>query len=161
MEVNFDAVVRLTEALLPLLRESAPSSIVNVASTAGRVSRGGSGAYSASKFALIGWNDSLYAEEKPNGVHVGMVLPGFITTEGFPQAELTERAATRWAVSSPDKAAEAIVDAGLRGRPERYVPRPYWIFAALRIVAPRLVRRVLTGGSAEVLVTRTGADAKD
>ena len=161
MEVNFDAVVRLTEALLPLLRESAPSSIVNVASTAGRVSRGGSGAYSASKFALIGWNDSLYAEEKGNGVHVGMVLPGFISTEGFPQAELTERAATRWAVSSPDKAAEAIVDAGLRGRPERYVPRPYWIFAALRIVLPRLVRRVLTGGSAQVFVTRTGADAKD
>jgi short-subunit dehydrogenase len=161
MEVNFDAVVRLTEALLPLLRESAPSAIVNVASTAGRVSRGGSGAYSASKFALIGWNDSLYAEEKSNGVHVGMVLPGFISTEGFPQAELTERAATRWAVSSPDKAAEAIVDAGLRGRPERYVPRPYWIFAALRIVLPRLVRRVLTGGSAQVLVTRTGADAKD
>lgn len=161
MEVNFDAVLRLTEALLPLLRESAPSSIVNVASTAGRVARGGSGAYSASKFALIGWNDSLYAEEKPNGVHVGMVLPGFISTEGFPQAELTERAATRWAVSSPDKAAQAIVDVGLRGRPERYVPRPYWIFAMLRIVVPRLVRRVLTGGSAQVLVTRTGADEKD
>ena len=75
MAVNFDAVLRLTEALLPLLRESAPSSIVNVASTAGRVARGGTGAYSASKFALAGWNDSLYAEEKPNGVHVGMVLP--------------------------------------------------------------------------------------
>ena len=50
------------------------------------------------------------------------------------------------------------MDAGLRGRAERYVPRPYWIFAALRIVFPRLVRRVLTGGSAQVLVTRTGAD---
>ena len=161
MEVNFDAVVRLTEALLPLLRESAPSSIVNVASTAGRVARGGSGAYSASKFALAGWTDSLHAEEKAGGVHVGMVLPGFITTEGFPQAELTERAATRWAVSTADKAAEAIVDAGLHGRAERYVPRPYWIFAAARIVFPRLVRRVLTGGSAQVLVTRTGADAKD
>ena len=45
MEVNFDAVVRLTEALLPLLRESAPSAIVNVASTAGRIARGGTGAY--------------------------------------------------------------------------------------------------------------------
>src|SRR6188472_131522 len=57
MELNFDAVVRLTEALLPLLRRSAPSAIVNVASTAGRVSRPNSGAYSASKFALIGWTD--------------------------------------------------------------------------------------------------------
>ena len=45
MEVNFDAVVRLTEALLPLLRRSAPSAIVNVSSTAGRVARPGSGAY--------------------------------------------------------------------------------------------------------------------
>ena len=158
MDVNFDAVVRLTEALLPMLRESSPSAIVNVASTAGRVARGGTGAYSASKFALIGWTDSLYAEEKPHGVHVGMVLPGFIATEGFPQAELTGRAATRWAVSTPDKAAKAIVDAGLRGRPERYVPRPYWVFAALRIVFPRLIRRVLTGGGANVLVTRTGGD---
>jgi hypothetical protein len=57
MEVNFDAVVRLTEALLPLLRASAPSAIVNVSSTAGRVSRPGSGAYSASKFAVAGWSD--------------------------------------------------------------------------------------------------------
>ena len=54
MELNFDAQVRLTEALLPLLRASAPSAIVNVASTAGRVARGGTGAYSASKFALCG-----------------------------------------------------------------------------------------------------------
>ena len=37
MEINFDAQLRLTEALLPLLRASAPSAIVNVASTAGRV----------------------------------------------------------------------------------------------------------------------------
>ena len=64
MELNFDAVVRLTEALLPLLRAAAPSAIVNVASTAGRVSRARTGAYSASKFALIGWTDSLYAEEQ-------------------------------------------------------------------------------------------------
>src|SRR3954449_5538057 len=49
MELNFDATVRLTEALLPALRASAPSSIVNVASTAGRVARGNSGAYSAAK----------------------------------------------------------------------------------------------------------------
>src|SRR3954451_5583755 len=158
MEINFDAVVRLTEALLPLLRDSAPSSIVNVSSTAGRVARGGTGAYSASKFALAGWSDSLYAEEKRHGVHVGIVLPGFIATEGFPQAELRAKALTRWAVSTVEEGAEAIVDAGLRGKAERYVPRYYAVAAALRVLAPWLVRRAMAGGSAEVLTTRTGAD---
>jgi len=158
IELNFDAVVRLTEALLPLLRASAPSAIVNVASTAGRVSRARTGAYSASKFALIGWTDSLYAEEKPHGVHVGMVLPGFIRTEGFPATELREKAFTRWIVSKPEKVAEAIYECGPGGRAERYVPRPYGLFAVLRIIAPSLVRRVLAGGPASKLTTKTGAE---
>jgi uncharacterized protein len=155
MELNFDAVVRLTEALLPLLREAAPSAIVNVASTAGRVSRARTGAYSASKFALIGWTDSLYAEELPHGVHVGMVLPGFIATEGFPAAELREKAITRWLVSKPEKVAEAIYEAGPGGKAERYVPRPYALAAVARILAPSLVRRVLSGGGAASLTTTT------
>jgi short-subunit dehydrogenase len=161
MELNFDAVLRLTEALLPALRSSAPSAIVNVASTAGRVSRARTGAYSASKFALIGWNDSLYAEERPHGVHVGMVLPGFIATEGFPATELRERALTRWIVSKPEKVAEAIVDTGLRGKAERYVPRPYALAAAARILAPGLTRRVLSGGAAADLTTSTGAEVSE
>jgi short-subunit dehydrogenase len=152
MEVNFDAVARLTEALLPILRESAPAAIVNVSSTAGRVARGGSGSYSASKFALAGWSDALYLEEREHGVHVGLVLPGFIATEGFPQAELPG-----WLVSTPEKGARAIVDAGLGRKPERYVPRPYRLVALLRVVAPRLTRRVLGGGSARRLTTATAA----
>jgi short-subunit dehydrogenase len=124
------------------------------------VARGGTGAYSASKFALAGWSDSLWVEERPHGVHVGLVLPGFIATEGFPQAELTGRALTRWAVSTPERAAEAIVQAGLGRRPERYVPRAYALAAALRVVAPGLVRRVLGGGAAAVMTTRTGGDGR-
>jgi len=155
MAINFDAPVRLTEALLPLLRASAPSAIVNVASTAARVARGGSGAYSASKFALAGWTDALWAEERAHGVHVGLVLPGFISTEGFPQAELTARTATRWIVSTPEHAAEAIAQAGLGGRPERYVPRPYALAAAVRVLAPALVRRVIGVSASNVLVTKT------
>ena len=160
MQLNFDAVVRLTEALLPLLRSSAPSAIVNVASTAGRVSRARTGAYSASKFALIGWTDSLYAEELPHGVHVGMVLPGFIATEGFPATELREKALTRWLVSNPEAVAEAIYEAGPGGKPERYVPRFYALAAVARILAPRLIRRVLSGGAAASLTTSTGGDPK-
>lgn len=163
MQLNFEAPVRLTEALLPLLRATAAAphdgrrgvSIVNVASTAARVARPGAGAYSAAKFALAGWTDALSAEELSHGIHVGLVLPGFVATEGFPAAELRARAATRWLVSEPELVAEAILEAGPGRRAERYVPRFYWIFAALRIVAPRLVRRAVAGGA---LTTATGHD---
>jgi short-subunit dehydrogenase len=145
MDLNFDAAVRLTEALLPLLRRSAPSSIVNVSSVAGRVGRAGAGAYSASKFALAGWTDSLQLEERENGVHVGNVLPGFVSTETFPQDQLTKRRATRWIVSTPERVADAIVDAGPGGKPERYVPRAWALVPALRHAVPALWRR-LGGG---------------
>ena len=157
MRLNFDSVARLTEALLPILRRSAPSSIVNVASTAGRVSRGNSGAYSASKFALAGWTDALHLEEREHGVHVGLVLPGFVATEGFPQKELTDKPHTRWIVSTPEKVAEAIMEAGPGGKAERYVPRPYALVAAARVVTPGAVRRVLSGG-AKAITPATGAD---
>jgi short-subunit dehydrogenase len=160
MEVNFDAVVRLTEALLPLLRRSAPSAIVNVSSTAGRVARPGSGAYSAAKFALAGWSDALAGEEIVNGVHVGLVLPGFITTEGFPQRELNENPMTRRLVSTPEAGARAILDAGLNRKAERYVPRPYGIAAAARVLAPRLVRFATGPRAGERLVPRTRPDSE-
>ena len=157
MELNFDAQVRLTEALLPLLRASAPSAIVNVASTAARVSRASSGAYSASKFALAGWTDALHLEEARNGVHVGLVLPGYVATEGFPQRELVDSRLTRWVVSTPERVAGAIIDAGPGGRAERYVPRPYWLAAAARILVPRLVRRATSSGRL-VVAPRTAGD---
>lgn len=164
MKLNFEAPVRLTEALLPLLRRTAAASpargvsIVNVASTAARVSRPNSGAYSASKFAVAAWSDALHAEEQPHGVHVGLVLPGFIATEGFPADELRARTLTRWIVSSPERVAEAIMDAGPGGRAERYVPRPYWLAAAMRILAPALVRRATGGGA---FTTATGTKTQE
>lgn len=169
LRLDFEAPVRLTEALLPLMRATAagsPSgegdgdgdgkrlaghatavSIVNVASTASRVARPGAAGYSAAKFALAGWTDGLHLEEREHGVHVGLVLPGFVKTEGFPSTELLERRATRWMVSTPEAVAEAIMAAGPGARPERYVPRFYWIFAALRVLVPRLVRRAIGGGA--------------
>jgi uncharacterized protein len=147
MRLNFDAQVRLTEALLPLLRASAPSAIVNVSSTSGRLARANSGGYSASKFALAGFSDALHQEERANGVHVGLVLPGFVATEGFPQRELRDKLITRWMVSTPEVIADAIVDAGPGGRAERYAPRAYGLAAALRILAPGVLRWATGGGA--------------
>jgi short-subunit dehydrogenase len=173
MRLNFEAPVRLIEALLPLLRRTAahkgstadgrpehgrpaPVSIVNVASTASRVSRPRAGAYSASKFALAGWSDALAAEERANGIHVGLVLPGFVATEGFPATELRAGRLTRLIVSTPERVAEAILAAGPGGTAERYVPRYYWLAAAARVLAPSLVRRATAGGAFTTTTPGTG-----
>jgi uncharacterized protein len=161
MKLNFEAPVKLAEALLPLLRRTAAAgsdrrvAIVNVASTAARVARPGAGAYSASKFALAGWTDALHAEEAEHGVHVGLVLPGYVATEGFPAAEIRAKAATRWIGARPSTVAEAIVEAGPGGKAERYAPRPYFLAAAARLLAPAVVRRVTRGGA---FTTAAGSD---
>lgn len=145
LELNLHAPIRLTEALLPLLRRSAPSSIVNVASVAARIPYPRGGQYAAAKAGLSGWTESLRYEEQPHGVHVGLVLPGFVATEGFPQEALVGRAATRWIVSKPEVVADAILDAGPGGKAERLTPRPWVVPVALRAVAPGLVRRIARG----------------
>jgi uncharacterized protein len=146
MEVNFEGPVRLTEALLPHLRAAAPSSIVNVSSVAGRIGRPTNGAYAASKFALAGWSEAVGIEEEANGVHVGVVLPGFISTEGFPHDRLRKSIRTRWVVSTPERVAKAIVAAGPGGKREVYVPRFYGLVPKARHMVPGLTRRWLGGG---------------
>jgi short-subunit dehydrogenase len=144
MNLNFDASVRLTEELLPLLRAAAPSAVVNVASVAGRVGRESAGAYSASKAALASWTDCLHLEEKPNGVHVGLVLPGFISTEGWPQEGIKRRPGGKWLVKTPDVVARAIATAAA-GKPEVMVPAfPYRAVVVLRALVPNALMR-LTG----------------
>jgi short-subunit dehydrogenase len=146
MDQNFDSAVRVTEALLPFLRRSEPSAIVNVGSIAGRIARPGVGAYNAAKFALNGWTEGLYLEEQAHGVHVGLVTPGFIATEGFPQKQLTDRAATRWMVGDTDQAVDAILKAA-NGKAEVSVPGWYALLPRLRYLAPGLVRRALRGSA--------------
>ncbi|MBO0768520.1 MAG: SDR family NAD(P)-dependent oxidoreductase [Solirubrobacterales bacterium] len=169
MAINFDAQVQLTEAVLGLLRNAvaqngatpesatARAAIVNVASTAARVSRPGTAAYSASKAALLAWGDGLHHELAPEGIHVGVVNPGFIATEGFPAKELRAHPLKRLLVSTPEKAAAAVLEAGPGGKAEVFVPGYYELAAIARSLAPGLLRRAVGGGSFN---TTTSADAE-
>ena len=161
MRLNFEAPVKLTEALLPLLRGPPPAGSGDRAGRdrQRRQHRGprgaaGAGAYSASKFALVGWSDALHAEEAAPGSTSDSCCPGFVATEGFPAAELAQ---SRPPVDrgQAGTVAEAIVDAGPGGKAERYTPRPYCLAAAARMLAPALVRRATRGGA---FTTATGTN---
>ncbi len=81
-ETNFFGVVRVTQAVLPEMRELRRGRIINMSSAAGKVALPMFGAYSGSKFALEGMSDALRLELYPFGVDVVVIEPGYIRT-GF------------------------------------------------------------------------------
>lgn len=87
IETNFWGAVRTVQAALPALRDSR-GRIVIVGSVAGVIGIPFQAYYSASKFALEGWAESLAWEVEPLGVHVTLVQPGNFRT-GFTSARQT------------------------------------------------------------------------
>ena len=81
-ETNFFSVVRVTQRVLPEMRERRRGRILNMSSAAGKVALPVFGAYSGSKFALEGMTDALRLEVYPFGIDVVLIEPGYIRT-GF------------------------------------------------------------------------------
>jgi len=94
LETNFFGVLRVCQAVLPIMRAQGAGHIVNVSSLAGVLGLPFSGLYSASKFALEGMSESLRHEARPFGVHVVLVEPGDFAT-GLPTARRLTAAAER------------------------------------------------------------------
>lgn len=81
MATNFEAPVRMAQALLPRMLERDRGVIVNVSSFGGRAGIMGEAAYCASKFALCGWSESMALDLWDTGVDVRLIIPGAIDTE--------------------------------------------------------------------------------
>ena len=78
-ETNVFAVLRLSQAFLPHMRERTNGTIVNVGSVAGRIGTPAGGAYAASKFALRGLTNVMRMELAPFGVRVVLIEPGLFS----------------------------------------------------------------------------------
>ncbi|GAB2987913.1 oxidoreductase [Nocardioides montaniterrae] len=80
-ETNVFGLIRLTQLVLPHLREQGSGRIVNIGSMGGKLTFPGGGAYHASKYAVEALSDALRFEVAGFGVQVVLVEPGLITTE--------------------------------------------------------------------------------
>jgi NAD(P)-dependent dehydrogenase (short-subunit alcohol dehydrogenase family) len=81
LAVNLLGPMHVTRAVLPVMRQQGGGHVVSVSSTAGFIGYEGCSAYSASKFGLEGWMESLSLEVAPFGIHTTIVEPGFFRTE--------------------------------------------------------------------------------
>ena len=86
-ESNFFGLVRVTKAVLPIMRRQRSGTIVNISSVVGLVPIPFGGFYSASKYAVEGLTESLRAEVAGLGIKVAMVEPGFFKSDLLPEAE--------------------------------------------------------------------------
>jgi NAD(P)-dependent dehydrogenase (short-subunit alcohol dehydrogenase family) len=79
-ETNFFGLIRVTQAVLPIMRKQKSGVIVNISSVAGRFGYPGHSAYIGTKFAVEGISESMSYELEPFGIKVVVVEPGVIRT---------------------------------------------------------------------------------
>jgi NAD(P)-dependent dehydrogenase (short-subunit alcohol dehydrogenase family) len=73
--------MKVTRAILPVMRKQRSGHIVSISSTAGLVGFAFCAAYAASKFGVDGWMESMHAEVEQFGITTTIVNPGFFRTE--------------------------------------------------------------------------------
>ncbi len=102
METNYFGAIRCVQALIPTMRQRQSGCIINVSSVAGTLSCPPFASYSASKWALEAFSETLACELKTFNVHVALVEPGIIDTAmarriGSPVADSVYRQSARFA----------------------------------------------------------------
>ncbi|MDT3396774.1 SDR family NAD(P)-dependent oxidoreductase [Streptomyces sp. B1866] len=163
MNINFRAPVALTRLLLPRLKESRGSHIVNISSLFGLIAPPGQSAYSSSKFALRGFTEAIRHELAWAGVGVTSVHPGGIRTRiaesarsgsGVDQAEVKKgkEGFAKMLTFPADKAAEQILT-GVRRRRGR-------VLIASSAVVCDVLARVFPASYFNLIVRTQGRKAR-
>ncbi len=144
MEVNFFALVETTRQFLPLLRLGTTPAILNISSIAGKRGIPARSEYSASKFAVQGFSESLRAELAKDGIDVLLVCPG-LTQTNFSQNMLEQKAALQLD-HMRGMTAEAVAEASLRalerGRNEVCLSLNGRLIVLVNRLFPRLADRI-------------------
>jgi len=172
MSNNFWSAVHVTTAALPHLKSAGGGRIVNISSIGGKVGIPHLAAYCASKFALVGYSQTLRAELAKDGIVVTTVCPGLMRTgshgHGFFKGD--HRAEYTWfsisgslpfVTMSAESAASKIVNACQRGDAEIILTLPAQAAAMANQIAPSITTACLAAVNQYLLPPSDGAgDAK-
>ena len=164
MGVNFWGVVHGTKAFLPHLRASGEGHIVNVSSVFGLVGVPSQSAYNAAKFAVRGFTEALRIEldSDPAGsvscttVHPGGIKTNIARNGRFDEVTLTglgqdpdlliEKAEKAF-MTSPEKAAKAILDGVVRNKRRVFIGPDAQLFKMLSLLPPGVYQNVIRLGT--------------
>jgi short-subunit dehydrogenase len=142
LRVNYLGAVWCLRAFLPALEAAGRADVVNIVSVASAVAFAPAGPYSASKHAQLAFSRASAAELRARGIHVHTVSPGFVETEGFPQATTLRSAILRRLVVGPERVAQHVLKVIERDKRETFVPGWYRAAAVAQALAPGLVARL-------------------
>ncbi len=161
MDINFWGVVHGTQAFLPHLKTAGEGHVVNISSVFGLIGIPTQSAYCASKFAVRGFTDALRVELEieRSCVSATTVHPGGIRTNIARNARMdasadriageadrARREFDRVARTSPDRAAQRIIEAVLRDRRRLLIGADARVFDLVSRLPGRLAHGILVAG---------------
>ena len=149
MEVNYFGTVGLTKAILPVMQKQKSGHIITVSSLSGKFGFFLRSAYSAAKFAQVGFFESLRLEEEKNNILISMVFPGFVRTnisqnalsgDGKKHGELDNNQEKG---ISPEKCAQDIINGILDEKHEIYTGGKEILMVKIKRFLPQLFYKIL------------------
>lgn len=144
METNYLGMVYCTKTFLPKMLEQKSGHIVNVASVAASFGIPGMTGYCASKFAMLGFSESLYHELKGSGVGITVVSPIMVRTNFFNHNSFNKMPRYTTALSA-NAVAKAVVKAASSPRLEIVVPQFVRIAIWFKQTFPYLINPIVGG----------------
>ncbi|HEX2903007.1 MAG TPA: oxidoreductase [Jatrophihabitans sp.] len=146
-ETNVFGLVRLTQLVLPGMRQQGHGRIINLSSMGGRTTLPGGAFYHASKYAVEAISDALRLEVRPFGLYVSLIEPGIVRTPWSEQAMQHQQAAGEGAAAAePGGDPYADYKQAVRASFDRAYSGP---LARLSIDADRVARVIVRAARAE------------
>lgn len=137
LDVNLTGQLIVIQAFAPLLDGENPGRIVMISSVSGRNANPFVGPYSASKFGLEGFSESLRRELMVYGIDVIVIAPGVIATPIWDKADQVDVGPYEHTVYAPAlaKTKTMMVDLGRKGLPPEKIGEAIW--RALTVAHPK------------------------